>query len=222
MNATTLKITIATAMMLTAHVGKTETTRDTPATQDSMQELAELGPGVHRVKKNENNVFKSCVVVGDARISTVLGLNKGLATARRNARLKAEAEFVSWLKTNTASVRSSGEETEFTLKSEGKSQSESGTSNETSVESITSSAQGAIRGLSLIGNHRDMETKTLTLVYAWKPDYAKITSQVESAMESDRKAQSGANREKSKSAPKGKVPSMKTKTVVAPGAEEFL
>ena len=45
-------------------------------TQDSIQELAELGPGVHRVKKTANNVLKSCVVVGQARISTVLGKSK--------------------------------------------------------------------------------------------------------------------------------------------------
>lgn len=228
MNTTILKRTITVALLFAGHIAMAEnpagaTAQENAAnTQDSIQELAELGPGVHRVKKTANNVFKSCVVVGQARISTVLGKSKGLATARRNAKLKAESEFVSWLKTNTASVRSSGDETEFTLKGEGTSTAESGKSTETSVETITSCAQGAIRGLSLIGSHCDTETSTLTLVYAWKPDFAKLADQVESAMEPNQKKQSRANRKNGKRAHNETAPSMKAKTVVAPGAEEFL
>ena len=228
MTVSVMKIIIGAVLMLAAHSGMAENVFGVPAqgdtvkTQDSMQELAELGPGVHRVKKTENNVFKSCVVVGQARISTVLGKSKGLATARRNAKLKAESEFVSWLKTNTASVRSSGDETEFTLKGEGTSTAESGKSTETSVETIISSAQGAIRGLSLIGSHHDSETSTLTLIYAWKPDFAKLTDQVETAMEPNRQEHSGANRKKGNGAHRKTASPVKTKTVVAPGAEEFL
>lgn len=229
MTVNEMKITIAAALILVIHVGMAENASvtfaqgDAVKTQDSIQQLAELGPGVHKVKKGVNNVFKSCVVVGQARVSTVLGMSKGLATARRNAKLKAESEFVSWLKTNTASVRSSGDETEFTLKSEGTSTSESGQSTETEVETITSSAQGAIRGLSLIGSHHDAKTAMLTLVYAWKPDFVKFADQVETAMEPNRKEQSGANRkEEGNGAPRKTTPSIKTKTVVAPGAEEFL
>lgn len=88
MNTTTLKLTITAALLFAGHIGMAENPADATAqenaakTQDSIQELAELGPGVHRVKKTANNVFKSCVVVGQARISTVLGKSKGLATAR--------------------------------------------------------------------------------------------------------------------------------------------
>lgn len=190
--------------------------------QDSIKELAELGPGVHKVKKTDNNVFRSCVVVGQSRISTVLGISKGLETARRNAKLKAEAEFVSWLKTHTSSVRSLGDATEFTLKGDGDKESELGTSSETSTESITSSAQAAVRGLTLIGSSQDPETKTLTQVYAWKPDYARIVDQVEAAMKHEEKPSTTPDAkieaEKSKSRNQG----IKAKMVVSPEAKEFL
>jgi len=191
--------------------------------QDSIKELAELGPGVHKVKKTENNVFKSCVVVGEARISTVLGMSKGLATARRNARLKAESEFVSWLKTNTSSVRSFGDETEFTLKGDDEKNTETGASTETNTETITSSAQGAVRGLTLIGSTQDPETKMLMQVYAWKPDYARIADQVESAMKPAPVSAPAAGDKKEKpEKPNAQPSTIKAKTVVAPEAKEFL
>lgn len=228
MNTTTLKLTITAALLFAGHIGMAENPADATAqenaakTQDSIQELAELGPGVHRVKKTANNVFKSCVVVGQARISTVLGKSKGLEIAHRRAELQAESKFVSWLKTHASSVRSRGDEADFILKGDRNNQSEDGAATEVSSESITSSAQGAIRGLSLIGSHRDLETSTLTLVYAWKPDFAKLADQVESAMEPNQKKQSRANRKNVKRAHDKIAPPMKTKTVVAPEAEEFL
>ena len=196
------------------------------AAQDSIKELAELGPGVHKVKTADGNVFKSCVVVGQARISTVLGASKGLATARRNAKLSAEAAFVDWLKTKTSSVRSRGDETEFKLKGDGETQTEAGASTETSTETITSCAQGAVRGLTLIGSRRDPETKMLTQVYAWKPGYARIADQIESAMKPEPSAASAsapATRGKANAdAPKTQSSPIKEKTVVAPEAKEFL
>ena len=237
MNTTLLKTTIVMTTILVANIGSSESAtiasapndaskqqsaKDTPTMQNLIKELAELGPGVHKVKKTENNVFKSCVVVGQARISTVLGISKGLETARRNAKLKAEAEFVSWLKTHTASVRSLGDETEFTLKGDGDKESETGTSSETSTETITSSAQGAVRGLTLIGSSQDSETKMLTQVYAWKPDYARIVDQVESAMKPEVKVSTtpAAKKESEKSKTQNK--GIKSKTVVSPEAKEFL
>ena len=244
MNATLLKATIATAMMLVANIGCSEDVKgmsgstdakkqqsvkkdvkDEPTTQISIKELAELGPGVYKVKKGENNVFKSCVVVGQARISTVLGAGKGLATARRNAKSKAESEFVSWLKTNTSSVRSFGDEVEFMLKGDGKDMAETGTSTETSIETITSSAQGAIRGLSLIGSSQDAQadgSMMLTQVYAWKPDFANVADQIEAAMKPSQKPLTAEASKKTDEQPKTPSSPMKAKTTIAPEAGEFL
>lgn len=190
--------------------------------EEAIQNVAELGPGVHKVKVDNRNVFKSCVVVGQARISTVLGASKGMATARRNAKLKAESEFVSWLKTNTSSVRSFGDEVEFSLKGDGKETVETGKATETNIETITSSAQGAIRGLTLIGSHTDAENKMLTLVYAWKPNYARIADQIEAAMKPEPKSPPKSDQGKDVKSPEKAPAVIKEKTVTAPEATEFL
>lgn len=240
MNTTLLKTTIATAMILVANIGcsedgkivsesddaqKQQSENDAPTTQISIKELAGLGPGVYKVKKDENNVFKSCVVVGQARISTVLGAGKGLMTAQRNAKLKAESEFVSWLKTNTSSVRSSGDAAEFSLKGDGKDMAETGVSAETSMETITSSAQEAIRGLSLIGSSQDAQadgSMMLTQVYAWKPDYANVADQIEAAMKPSQKPLTTEAQKKPDTSSKTTSSPIKAKTITAPEAGEFL
>ena len=148
--------------------------------EDSVQNLAALGKGVHKVKKTEDGHFRSCVVVGQARISTALGAAKGMMTAQRNAKLDAESAFVTWLKANTKSVEQSGDKTEFVLKGDETGHSESASSTETSSSLVQTSAEGAIRGLSLIG--KDVSGEILTLVYGWKPDYAEITREVEAEM----------------------------------------
>ena len=151
--------------------------------KDSVQNLASLGKGVHKVKKTEDGHFRSCVVVGQARISTTLGAAKGMMTAQRNAKLDAESAFVTWLKANTKSVEQSGDKTEFVLKGDETGRSETGSSTETSSSLVQTSAEGAIRGLSLIG--KDVSGEILTLVYGWKPDYAEITREVETEMNKD-------------------------------------
>ena len=107
---------------------------------DSVQNLAALGKGVHKVKKTEDGHFRSCVVVGQARISTALGAAKGMMTAQRNAKLDAESAFVTWLKANTKSVEQSGDKTEFVLKGDETGRSETGSSTETSSSLVQTSA----------------------------------------------------------------------------------
>lgn len=148
--------------------------------QDSVKVMADLGKGVHKVKKTEDGHFRSCVVVGQARISTVLGPAKGMMTAQRNAKLDAESAFVAWLKSHTKSIEQSGDKTEFVLKGDEEGHSETASSTETNSSLVQTSAEGAIRGLSLIG--KEVSGEILTLVYAWKPDYAEITREVAAEM----------------------------------------
>ena len=215
------------AVVAFSSFGQNADTSPEPSTTDTnstIRALADLGPGVHKVKTSPNNTFQSCVVVGQARISTVLGASKGIMTARRNAKLSAESEFVSWLKTNTSSVRTSGDATEFTLKGDGTQTSETASSEETSTETITSAAQGAIRGLTLIGSFQDAETKVLTLVFAWKPSVADATRQVGDAM-SDKTAPAESPSAPAPSPAEGEKsvqPGLSTKVAVTPEAAEFL
>src|SRR4051794_17830845 len=70
--------------------------KDDPVAR-ALGKIAELGPGVHAIKKDDRGRIKTCVVVGQARISTALGKAKGLETARTRARLAAAAEYRKWL-----------------------------------------------------------------------------------------------------------------------------
>lgn len=194
-----------------------------------MKAYAEMGAGVQNVKTetvNGKNVFKSCIIVGEARFSTALGIGKGLSVARRNAKLKAEAEFVSWLKTHTSAVRSNGDETVMELSGkDGEDVAETAASTETSSEQITSAAQGAIRGMQKIGEYRDSELKMLYVIYAWKPGFAELTTQVEQAMEPTPAQQTKPPKGKTSSPEDkndGEKKPFEEKVLVAPDAAEFL
>ncbi len=58
----------------------------------ALSKIAQLGPGVHAIKKDGKGRITSCIVVGQSRISTVLGKAKGLQNARMKARLDASAQ----------------------------------------------------------------------------------------------------------------------------------
>jgi hypothetical protein len=56
--------------------------------EKALSRIAKLGPGVHAIKKDKQGRVMSCIIVGQARISTVLGKAKGLQDARDKARTK--------------------------------------------------------------------------------------------------------------------------------------
>lgn len=204
-----------------------------PAAQDSVKDLADLGTGVHKVKLAEDGSMKSCVVVGQARISRALGPSKGILTARKVAKQNAEAAFVAWLKTQVSDVRTNGDDTKFLLKGsvsgEGDAQTyEDAESTETNTQVTTSVSQGALRGMTLIGADQDASTQILTQVYAWKPAFAAAAAGTAGAMNMPdaapgTPAPTGTGARSGGSAPEVKpAKGYETKTVVAPEADEFL
>lgn len=158
--------------------------QETP--EQIVKRLADLGPGVHEVKA-ENGRLKSLKVVGQDRISTVLGAAKGLQTAQKRATLKANAAFVEWMKNNVASVSAMGDESIVTLKGEKEGDKESLTeqakSVETTTEGIAQAATGLVRGLTLVA--KDQTADTLTLVYSWSPEKANLAKAAQKDNESD-------------------------------------
>jgi hypothetical protein len=65
--------------------------------EEQMDNLVKQGPGVHNIKKDDKGRVQSLVVVGQSRLSTVLGASKGKELARKKASQSAKAEFVKWL-----------------------------------------------------------------------------------------------------------------------------
>jgi hypothetical protein len=156
----------------------------TPSPDEKVRMMAELGPGVHKIKSDDMGRLESCIVVGQARISTALGVSKGLLVARRNAKLSAEKEYIKWIKTNVKAIEKSGDETLFVLENAGEGLLETGKSIETNEETIEAEAQGAVRGLQVLGVHQDGETKLLSVVLGWSRDHAVMAGEASLVNES--------------------------------------
>lgn len=131
----------------------------------------EAGPGVHVVKRDDKGRIQTCLVVGEARISTVLGKAQGLLNAKKQARLKCEAEFVKWIKTSV-DVHAKNEN-EMVLFLEGSQENdketlkESGKSIDKTSESIQTAAKGLVRGFEPVFQDADTKGRIYTLVVRW-------------------------------------------------------
>ena len=154
------------------------------ASQESNEQvvkrLAELGPGVHEVKA-ERGRLKSLKIVGQERISTVLGEAKGLQVAQNRASLKANAVFVDWMKTHVTSIASSNDETIITMLGDGQNVGEQGKSSETTRQEIATKAEGLVRGLTLVAKDQNPDTKMMTLIFSWSPEKAALAHQAKEA-----------------------------------------
>ncbi len=172
----------------------------------ALDEIAQLGPGVHHVKPDNKGRIQTCVVVGQSRISTVLGKSKGLQDARTKARLACEAEFVRWLKTKVDVHVKNEEETilfqEGSEENDKEALRESGKSVEKTTQKFESTAQGLVRGLQVLGVVEDAKNKRYTLVMGWSAKTANATKKVQADLEDADPAKAG-NARKPGSAVKG-------------------
>ena len=168
-------ISIIFAVATLSFLSLTSQAQESP--EQIVKRLAELGSGVHEVKV-ENGRLKSLKVVGQDRISTVLGAVKGLQTAQKRAALKGNAAFIEWMKSHVASISMTNDETIVTMQGDGQN-AEQGKASETTKELIVQQATGLVRGLTLVG--KDQTEDTLTLVYSWSPEKAALAKDAQDA-----------------------------------------
>jgi hypothetical protein len=183
MKLRTVCLTLVAAFVLTAFTrGDDKTAAKEDAQAKEMSLIAQLGQGVHKVKTDDKGRIKSCVVVGQSRISTVLGKAKGLETARQRAALAARAEFVKWLKEKVSVHETTDDETILFLEgSEGNDKDalkESGKAVEKTSKKMESVAEGLVRGMQLLHTETSGNDKTYTLVYGWERKAAEATKKV--------------------------------------------
>jgi hypothetical protein len=186
------------------------------APSDAIKALADLGPGVHKIKKDDGGRLQSCVIVGQARISTVLGTAKGLEIARKRARMSAQAEFVRWMKTSVATVQVMSDSSQVVLKGNDKALSESGKAVELTSDNVATLSEGVLRGMTIIGVHQDGKTETMTAVYGWTPKFAALA---EDAKDINRQPGDSPSDSGGRQPERGTVGS---KTTVADEAKDFL
>jgi hypothetical protein len=158
--------------------------------QRRLAELADLGPGVHKVKKDVKGRIQTLIVVGQSRVSTVLGKTKGLEVARTRAELAAKAEFIKFLK-DKVTVRV-GTDDESTTLLEGVEEAgqkdqykESGKAIEKTSQQFTSVAEGLVRGLTLLGRQVSGTDAALTLVYGFDIKDAEAARKLKGKLDAD-------------------------------------
>lgn len=204
-----------------------------PSTGDQLEKLVALGPGVHAVKKDSEGRVKSCMVVGQASIRTVLGKAKGLEMARSKANLACSAEFVKWLQEEVNVYLSSDEENvvlvEGSEEGDAESLKESGKSIEKQSQKMESVSKGLVRGLQLVHKSVDDESKTYTIVKGWKADSVAATKKIQRDLAADEdEEEEGEDTDDeaesdSKKPRKGKIDKkIKDESVTSDDADEFL
>jgi hypothetical protein len=155
----------------------------------AMSKLAQLGPGVQKIKADDKGRIQRLVVVGQAQINTSLGATIGIQTARKKAVLNAKAEMVRFLKEKVAAYLKSEEEVVFFQEgSENNDKDEiknSGKRVEKNTERMESIAEGVVRGLQLLHAETVGKDKTYTVVLGWDARVSAATLKVKAALESD-------------------------------------
>lgn len=210
--------------------------------ENEWKKFGEMGPGVYRVKLVDDGSMKSCIIVGQARISKALGKAKGLMDAKKVAKQNAEAAFIAFLKVHVSDVRQTGDATEIHITGvdEDGDPIEEANSTETKSQITTSQAEAQLRGMSMLSSDLDGENETLTQIFGWKPAFAAASAGAAGAMNTKDAApgkaaptgidgssekKGGAENSGSGTGSSGngkKKIKIKSKTTVTKGAEEFL
>ena len=151
--------------------------------EKALSKIVQLGPGVHAIKKDKQGRITSCIIVGQSRISTVLGKTKGLQDARDKARLDGSAQFVKWLKEKVRVHEKSENETilfiEGSEDNDNEALKESGKAVEKNTKKFQSISEGMVRGLQVLHLEVSNKDQTYTLVLGWSADDAKAAEQAE-------------------------------------------
>lgn len=175
-------------------------TEEAPATNpktytaDPAEKLVALGPGVHKVKKNDNGAVTALVTIGQARISMTLGKAKGLERARRAAALNADTEFSKWLKSKVSVAESEDSEDIILLENDGgKVPKETGKAVEKTSRKMELYSEGLLRGLQIIHVDQDPDSETLTVIKGWKADTAEGTKKAAALMADDGEPSEGGS-----------------------------
>ena len=179
------KILFAVAALICPSLQAADQPTETP--EQIVQRLAGLGPGVQEVKTEANGKLKSVKVVGQVRISTVLGKAKGMEIAQKRAKASAFREYAEWIKTHVKSTSADGNEVMTISEADGNGQKEQSKASETNTDHVTVDADAIIHGLALVGKHVDADG-TLTLVFAWSSARAAEAKEAAAANSDDHAA----------------------------------
>jgi hypothetical protein len=134
--------------------------------------------GVVDVVKNKDGEIVKMVVVGAAKISTVLGAADGLQNARNEARLRAVGKFRQFLEEKVSITETTETERVLKLEGDGSTISESGKKISKNTEKYKTFSEGMVRGMQVLGfktvSLNDKE-RMFVIVMGWSKDLAAKT-----------------------------------------------
>ncbi len=144
--------------------------------------LMDAGNGVYKVVLDEKGRVESAIVVGQSRISTALGVEKGKEVARQRAELAAKGAFAKWLNEKVSVHQKNEDETILFLEgNEGNNADalkESGKAVEKTSSKIESMAASMMRGFKIVRVEVKAEDKSYTLIYRWEAKTAAAAARV--------------------------------------------
>lgn len=214
--------------LLTIALGVSPARADEDEVAKAMSRIAALGPGVptEGIKRDNKGRITSCIVVGQARISTALGTAKGLEVARDKARLDARGRFVQWLQDKVSMYEKSEDETILFLEGSEENDKdalkESGKAIEKQTKKMESIAQGLVRGLQVLHVEQSGKDKTYTMVMGWDAKTARAAAGVREDNEgtpAGKKPDAPKEGDPKRPAPDKKIEDKKT---TSPDAKKFI
>jgi hypothetical protein len=169
----------ATAEPPAAAVDSSSLGESHPTLDKIISDYAESGSdGVVDIVKDKNGAITKMVVVGAARISTVLGAADGLQTARNESRLRAVGKFRQFLEEKVSVTETTETERTLTLEGDGTDLAESGKKISKNTEQYKTFSEGMVRGMQVLGfktvSLNDKEKMYVT-VMGWSKDLANKT-----------------------------------------------
>ena len=126
-------------------------------------------------------MISKMVVVGAARISTVLGAADGLQTARNEARLRAVGKFRQFLEEKVSVTETSETERTLKLEGDGNDLAESGKKISKNTEKYKTFSEGMVRGMQVLGYKTvklNEKERMYVMVMGWSKDLADKTRAV--------------------------------------------
>jgi hypothetical protein len=182
--------------------------------------------GVVETDTDKNGVINRVVIVGAAKIDTILGAADGLVTARREARLRAAGKFRQFLEEKVSIEEKT--ETERVVKLEGKGGgdlSESAKKISKNTEKYKTVSEGMVRGLQTLGYKTvslNAKERMYVVVMGWDTETSNAAKNLANELDKDSKGGNDKDKEDA-----GKLGDEKERRKlddqngVAPGAKKF-
>lgn len=194
-----------------------------PTLDKIISDYADSGvDGVVDIVKDKTGAITKLVVVGAARISTVLGAADGLQTARNESRLRAVGKFRQFLEEKVSVTETSETERKLTLEGDGTDIAESGKKISKNTEKYKTFSEGMVRGMQVLGFKTvslNEKEKMYVTVMGWSKDLADKTRAL--ANELDKPRQAGTQPAAVSGADAEERRKLEDKGGVLPGAKGF-